>query len=878
MSLLRQGNLAFRNKDYQNAIKLYREALKTSSRLSSMIQFNIEMAEKRDLEIVKLPVLNPIKKLPISVLVITWDVGHNPLGRSYMLAEAMTHSVRNVVLAGFQFPRYGDDIWGPVKDGALPVISLAGKNFPDILDDFDRIVQKYRPDIVIACKPRLPSVQLGITFKKRYNIPLIIDVDDHELSFFKEQSPLTLKQLKSLDMDKLRNEIEPYAEPWTRLTEHLTKSYADEIIVSNVALEREFGGTLIPHVRDEKTFDTSLYNKKLQRKKYNVPESAKIVMFFGTPRVHKGVGDLASAIGKIQDKNCMLVVVGTAPDKSVTAQLNNLSEGKVIYLPNQPFSAIPEIIVMADLVCLPQDEGHAISKYQLPAKAIDAIGMGIPLLVSNTEPLMQLVNDGVAKLIESKDLSVVIETALHSKPSSTETLMLRKRFLEGYSYHFAATKLKTLIEKTLKNKMLPLTGFDEIVDFQGQIFSHLRSQSSLKLAPKPVDIVVFWKQNDTGLYGRRSDMVIKYLASRDDVRKVIVFDAPLSEHDLENMKVGHALTQSRQIYIKTYEKLLGKLDTRKTSYNVFSHKPGIYTHNKNDRSGRQDIITGYTKYLNQILTLEDVNASESIFWFYPKNYLANELIDFYKPKKVVVDVVDDHRAWPNVSPEEKARLTLHYKNILGGADLALANCQPVIDSMKQYKSDIKLIPNGCEENPEIIEPKNHIKYEELKCFAGKVIGFVGNLEAKIDIDLIQRIADEFKDALIVLVGSTHAYPKVRELQSYQNIRMFGVVPYENVSSIVSKFNVGIVPHKKMDMTKNMNPLKVFVYASNNIPVVSTKINNIETDEMILMSENNEEFLVNIRKALNMGDFNFNEFVQKNSWKSRLDEVFQTLIG
>jgi hypothetical protein len=795
-----------------------------------------------------------------------------------MLAEAMTHSVRNVVLAGFQFPRYGDDIWGPVKDGALPVISLAGKNFPDILDDFDRIVQKYKPDIVIACKPRLPSIQLGITFKKRYNIPLIIDVDDHELSFFKEQSPLNLKQLKGFDRDKLRNEIEPYAEPWTRLADHLTKSYADELIVSNVALEREFGGTLIPHVRDEKTFDSSLYSKKVQRAKYNIPESAKVVMFFGTPRVHKGVGDLANAVGKIQDKNCMLVVVGTAPDKSVTSQLNNLSKGKVIYLPNQPFSAIPEIIVMADLVCLPQDEGHAISKYQLPAKAIDAIGMGIPLLVSNTEPLMQLVNDGVAKLIESKDLSLVIENALHSKTSASETKMLRKRFLEGYSYHSAATKLKNLIEKTLKKKISPLTGFDEILRFQEQTFSHLRSQSSLQLAPKSVDIVVFWKQNDTGLYGRRSDMVIKYLASRADVRKVIVFDTPLSEHDLEKMKVGHALTQSRQVYIKTYEKLLGKLDTRKISFNVFSHKPGIYTYNKNDKGGRQDIIKGYTKYINQILALEAVDASESIFWFYPKNYLADQIIDFYKPKKVVVDVVDDHRAWPNVSPEEKARLTLHYKNILGGADLALANCQPVIDSMKQYKSDIKLIPNGCEENPEIMEPKNHIKYEELKSFTGKVIGFVGNLEAKIDIDLIQKIADEFKDALIVLVGSTHAYPKVRELQSYQNISMFGVVPYENVSAIVSKFSVGIVPHKKMEMTKNMNPLKVFVYASNNIPVVSTKINNIETDDLILMSENNEEFLINIKKALNIETSNFKNFVQKNSWKSRLDEVFQTLIG
>jgi len=823
-----------------------------------------------------LPILEPIRKLPITALVITWDVGHNPLGRSYMLAEALTQSVRNVVLAGFQFPRYGDDIWEPVRQGALPVVTLPGKNFPEILDDFDRIVRKFKPEIVIACKSRLPSVQLGITFKERYNIPLIIDVDDHELSFFKEQSSLNLEQLESLDKVQLQNEKEPYAEPWTRLTEHLTKSYADEVIVSNIALQREFGGTLIPHVRDEKTFDAGLFDKATQRANYSIPKSAKVVMFFGTPRVHKGVGDLAKAIGTIDDKNCILVVVGAAPDKRVTSQLDTLSKGKVIYLPNQPFSAIPEIIVMADLVCLPQDEGHAISKYQLPAKAIDAIGMGIPLLVSNTEPLMQLVHDGVANLIENKDLSIVIGRTLNSKPTVSENMAVRKRFLENYSYHSAALKLKALIEKTLRQEPRALTGFDEIRRYQELLFSPFRTQKILNLAPNPIDIVVFWKQNDTGLYGRRSDMVIKYLASRDDVRKVVVFDAPISEFDIENMKQGHGLTQSRQIYVKTYEKLLGKLDTIKTSFNVFAHKPGIYTNNQNDNSGKQFIFEGYSDYISQVLSLEGVNTSESVFWFYPKNYLADEIIDFYNPKKIVVDIVDDHRAWPNVTKEEKLRLTKHYKSILSKADIAIANCQPVIDSMKHFKPDIKLIQNGCEENPEMTAPKNNLLYEELKYFKGKVIGFVGNLEAKIDLELIGLIADEFKDALIVLVGSTHANPKVRDLQEHVNIRMFGVVPYENVNAIVSRFDVGIVPHKKMELTDNMNPLKVFVYLSNRIPVVATNIHNLPQSDVIQIALDNAQF-INMIKSIFMKKILFSEnsfdlTISSFTWGQRFKKV------
>ena len=42
-----------------------------------------------------------------TVAVIAWDVGHNPLGRAYLLAEALDRRY-NVALIGFQFPRYGD--------------------------------------------------------------------------------------------------------------------------------------------------------------------------------------------------------------------------------------------------------------------------------------------------------------------------------------------------------------------------------------------------------------------------------------------------------------------------------------------------------------------------------------------------------------------------------------------------------------------------------------------------------------------------------------------------------------------------------------------------------------------------------------------------
>ena len=137
------------------------------------------------------------RKLPVTALVLTWDVGHNPLGRSYMLAEVIDRVVRHTVVAGFQFPRYGKGVWEPLRNSRLPVIRIPGQAFPDFIDTVNHISSVVRPDIVIVCKPRLPSLQLGLRIKEQTGCPLILDIDDHELSFFQDQTLLTLDALES---------------------------------------------------------------------------------------------------------------------------------------------------------------------------------------------------------------------------------------------------------------------------------------------------------------------------------------------------------------------------------------------------------------------------------------------------------------------------------------------------------------------------------------------------------------------------------------------------------------------------------------------------------------------------------------------------------
>lgn len=816
-------------------------------------------------------------KLPITVLIVTWDVGHNPLGRSYMLAEVVQRIARHSLLVGFQFPRYGETIWEPVRNGELPIISLPGSNMPEFLDSLERISDRIKPDVVIACKPRLPSVALGMLIKEKWGCPLIVDIDDHELSFFKNQQELSLSDLAAMPESCAGGDNEPYTELWTRLTQSLSKC-ADEIIVSNVALQAEFGGTIVPHVRNENAFDPARYDKNSLRKHYDIDVNAKIVLFFGTPRVHKGVDTLARAISKIEDRRFKLLVVGTAPDRSVVEKLDTLAPGRIVYLPNQPFASIPEVLAMADVVCLPQDEGHAISQYQLPAKAIDAVAMGIPLLVSNTRPLMQLVNDGVAELVSTEDIPAAIERLGTSAEKFSEWQSnVRSKFLSRYSYSAAALQMRDVIQRNLSKKELA----------QGPKYSRLKSviHRALGLTPLSgktgVDVVLFWKQNDTALYGRRHDMVIKYLASRPDVRKVVVFDAPISEFELiKRQQTEGEVTQHRWIYTGTYEKMLGVADTEKVSYNVFVMPPGKFRNKESDTT-KPHLNEGYLPFIGEVLLREQVEARSSIFWIYPKNYLAPALIEHFQPKKVVVDVVDDHRAWPGVSDDEKKRLTENYREILSRADMAMTNCEPVQKSMHEFFPGVLMIPNGCDSSPPSITPKKSQAFEEFCSFPGKTIGFVGNLESKIDIELLRKVAETFSDCQLVLIGSTHANPSVLNLLEHKNVKMPGVVPYSEASSWVSKFDVGLIPHLHTDLTHSMNPLKCFVYLANKVQVVATAISNIDTSTpLIKFARDHASFILAVEAALkNPAPDNslFEAYIQENNWKARMNSFVDKLL-
>ena len=380
-----------------------------------------------------------------TVTVIAWDVSRNQVGRAYMIAEALAPRF-TVKILGFTFEEYGTEIWEPIKNGDIPIDVYPAQKMPDFFDQLDSIAATIQSEVIIACKPRLPSLLLGFLAKKHRNRPLILDIDDYELSFFKNlQKPSSLKDI-----------VRPYSRPWTEFAESLI-SYVDEVFVSNAALQNKFGGTLIPHARDEEKFNPARHDKLERRAELGLPRDDKLVLFLGTPRQHKGLLELLTALKQCSNPSYKLCIMGDFPDSHLQNQLESLGQGQLILLPNQPFQDIPKNVKLADAVCLLQEADSLVSQYQLPAKAIDAIAMGVPVLAFRTPPLEPLIQQNMIIPTDPDNLARDLDRVLgDTEPFQKSLLAKRAIFLEQYSYRAIAHKMEQVIRGCIDDQPEPV--------------------------------------------------------------------------------------------------------------------------------------------------------------------------------------------------------------------------------------------------------------------------------------------------------------------------------------------------------------------------------------------------------------------------------------
>jgi glycosyltransferase involved in cell wall biosynthesis len=171
---------------------------------------------------------------------------------------------------------------------------------------------------------------------------------------------------------------------------------------------------------------------------------------------------------------------------------------------------------------------------------------------------------------------------------------------------------------------------------------------------------------------------------------------------------------------------------------------------------------------------------------------------------------------------------------------------------------------------------------ELEGRAGKVIGFIGNLdELRIDYVLLKKIALAHSDKTLLLVGPVNSEePRAIGLDKLPNVVFAGSRGLEDLPPLLQYMDVALIPFLCNTLTESIYPLKINEYLSAGKPVVSTSFSDDIRSfaDCIYLAENHESFIQLIDKAI----FEDNpdlirsrvETADSNTWEARIRQFWE----
>ncbi len=234
-----------------------------------------------------------------------------------------------------------------------------------------------------------------------------------------------------------------------------------------------------------------------------------------------------------------------------------------------------------------------------------------------------------------------------------------------------------------------------------------------------------------------------------------------------------------------------------------------------------------------------LGAPPDVWWVYDP--VAWPVVERFPAKLLVYDCVDRHAAYGGY----RRLMDALERRLIGRADVVFVTARGLLDHCRPAR-ELHFVSNGFDEEmfrqPSPCPPR-------LARIPRPRLGFIGGLAHWVDVDLLLRVASARPDWSVVLVGPVADVRGVRP--EAPNVFWLGPCRREEVPGYICGFDVGLVPFRDIPLTRTVNPLKAYEYLAAGIPVVATRMP--ELDHLpVRQATSPEAFVAAIEEALAEG--------------------------
>jgi glycosyltransferase involved in cell wall biosynthesis len=188
----------------------------------------------------------------------------------------------------------------------------------------------------------------------------------------------------------------------------------------------------------------------------------------------------------------------------------------------------------------------------------------------------------------------------------------------------------------------------------------------------------------------------------------------------------------------------------------------------------------------------------------------------------IYDCVDDYGSIEFYSDGARALAAEGDALAARRADVVAATTTPLYERHRRHNVHTHLVPNVADFDHFAPARDRALTAPDVAALRGPVLGFVGNLmPAKVDLELLERVADERPDWTLLLVGpaTADAQATVERLARRPNVEWVGMRSYDEVPAYVAAFDVGLCPNRWNAYGASCFPLKLYEYLAAGKPVV-----------------------------------------------------------
>jgi glycosyltransferase involved in cell wall biosynthesis len=139
--------------------------------------------------------------------------------------------------------------------------------------------------------------------------------------------------------------------------------------------------------------------------------------------------------------------------------------------------------------------------------------------------------------------------------------------------------------------------------------------------------------------------------------------------------------------------------------------------------------------------------------------------------------------------------------------------------------------------------------DQLRSQVGPIAIYAGNINSRLDFELLDRTARTRPDLMLVFVGPTRGLDRDdtrawKLLLALPNVRHLGTVEPERLPGLYAASDLGLLPYKRTPLlVRNGFPLKALEMAATGLPVVSTRLEPlVGLARAIDVTEDDEGFL------------------------------------